>query len=402
VKRWGGTREAVWRRLAAILTAAATSVAVLAGPTSAAADPWAATFVGQSDFLTLESGETGTSWFDARNDGTYAWAKSYVRLGTQAPQDRSSAFCITGTWISCNRPTSLDQDFVQPGQVGRFTFLMKAPPVSQTTTFDEHFEPVAEPPNCNPACGAWMNWGNVFLRYVVIPGEPPSVHFSSAPSSVKAGDPLRVTATATDNRAVDHVLFSLESQQVNDTTADSGPNTYGATLDTSSLSPGFYTVYAKAFDRAGYSSTTSASFSVSATVGSMPSQPGSGQSSSGSKAAPLLNLLLDVVPGSPRGGGVPLSTLRLHRAKRGRRLLGPDPRGATVTVTCRRGCRSRTLRMRRDVLDLRFLTRHAFPPGTRFSIRAVRKVPRARGKQWVVEVTRALHFVVPEPKIVDP
>jgi hypothetical protein len=48
--------------------------ALLALPAGASAEGgYEAKFIGQSPYLTLESGETGTSSFVARNIGSYAW-----------------------------------------------------------------------------------------------------------------------------------------------------------------------------------------------------------------------------------------------------------------------------------------------------------------------------------------
>ena len=45
------------------------------------------------------------------------------------PRDRPSAFA-NSSWIYPGAPTALDQAFVQPGQIGRFTFTITAPAVS--------------------------------------------------------------------------------------------------------------------------------------------------------------------------------------------------------------------------------------------------------------------------------
>ena len=55
---------------------------MLALPGAALAENgWEARFISQSAYLTLESGETGTSSFGARNIGTGTWDPSFVRLG---------------------------------------------------------------------------------------------------------------------------------------------------------------------------------------------------------------------------------------------------------------------------------------------------------------------------------
>src|SRR5688572_26908296 len=101
---------------------------LLAGPLSlalaapAAADGgYEAKWLGQSAYLTLESGQSATSYFDARNVGTATWTNDVVRLGTSNPRDRLSSFA-NSSWINRGRATPLDQPFVEPGRTGRFTF----------------------------------------------------------------------------------------------------------------------------------------------------------------------------------------------------------------------------------------------------------------------------------------
>jgi hypothetical protein len=191
-------------RLALLVVA----ILVLSASPAAASNGYEAKWVGQSDYLTLESGQTATSYFLAQNVGTATWTNDVVRLGTTTPQDRISAFA-NSTWIQGNRPTPLDQAFVEPGNTGRFTFQVTAPVVSSTTVFNEFFAPVAE-------ARAWMyndasNWppDGVYLRYTVIPGEAPKVAISGAPASVPQGTPVTVRASASDNRGVSRVEFRL-------------------------------------------------------------------------------------------------------------------------------------------------------------------------------------------------
>ena len=208
-----------------------------------------AKFIGQSAYLTLESGQTATSFFDAQNVGTATWTNDVVRLGTTNPRDRGSVFA-NGTWLNVSRPTPLDQPFVEPGRVGRFTFTVTAPNVSATSVFNEYFAPVAE-------FRAWMennaeNWppNGVFLRYTVVPPAPPRVSIASAPDHVPQGTPVTVRASATDNHSVNRVEFRLgDRAPVIDRAAP-----YEATLDSSGLVSGTYPVVATAVDQTGRSS----------------------------------------------------------------------------------------------------------------------------------------------------
>jgi hypothetical protein len=207
-----------------------------------------AKFIGQSAYLTLESGQSATSFFDAQNVGTATWTNDVVRLGTTNPRDRTSVFA-NRTWINPGRPTPLEQPFVEPGKVGRFTFTVTAPPVGATTVFNEYFAPLAE-------LRAWMennaeNWppNGVFLRYTVVPPAPPRVSIT-APDHVTQGTPVTARADATDNHSVNRVEFRLADRAaVVDHTAP-----YEATLDTTGLVSGTYPVVATAVDQAGRSS----------------------------------------------------------------------------------------------------------------------------------------------------
>ncbi len=76
----------------------------------------------------------------ALNTGNTTWTNSgpnAVELGTWDPEDRMSAFC--DNWGNgCNRPATLQQASVAPGQTGTFEFWMKAP--STPGTYPEHFD----------------------------------------------------------------------------------------------------------------------------------------------------------------------------------------------------------------------------------------------------------------------
>ncbi|HEU0031654.1 MAG TPA: N-acetylmuramoyl-L-alanine amidase [Kofleriaceae bacterium] len=92
---------------------------------------------------TLVSGERATVTVTITNRGTSAWDLDITRLGTQAPQDRESAFFVDGDWLSPNRATATDTQ-VAPGETGTFTFDIVAPRVTAPTGFDEAFQLVEE------------------------------------------------------------------------------------------------------------------------------------------------------------------------------------------------------------------------------------------------------------------
>jgi Bacterial Ig domain len=228
------------------------AVAMIAAAPAAAENGYEAKWVGQSPYLTMESGETATSYFDAQNVGTATWTNDVVRLGTTNPRDRLSSFA-NSSWIQANRPTPLDQPFVEPGNVGRFTFTVTAPAVSSTTAFNEYFAPVAEQ-------RGWMendagNWApnGVYLTYTVMPGEAPRVSITSVPASVTQGAPVTVKASASDNRGVDHVEFRIANRPpVIDRSAP-----YQATLGTDGFPSGAQTIRATAQDYTGRRRTVS-------------------------------------------------------------------------------------------------------------------------------------------------
>ncbi|GEM_PF-948169 len=103
---------------------------------------WAATYKAQSYPSSMVAGSTAIVWVEFNNTGTGTWGHDTVRLGTSSPQDRSSPFCNIPNWLSCNRPTEVDQSAVSNGQVGRFTFILKAP--TTPGTYTEKFRLVRE------------------------------------------------------------------------------------------------------------------------------------------------------------------------------------------------------------------------------------------------------------------
>lgn len=77
----------------------------------------------------------------AKNTGNVTWRKNNLNLATNGPQNRSSAF-YDPAWLSNNRPTSLQEDTISPGQTGTFGFWVKAPGAPGTSK--EYFNFVAE------------------------------------------------------------------------------------------------------------------------------------------------------------------------------------------------------------------------------------------------------------------
>ncbi|MBI2448287.1 N-acetylmuramoyl-L-alanine amidase [Candidatus Microgenomates bacterium] len=93
-------------------------------------------YVAQSPFVMMSSGETASLWLEIKNTGTTTWQKNSadsVRLATTSPRDRKSIF------LSSNR-IALDRDRVVPGETVRFSFSITAP--DQSGVFKEYFSPV--------------------------------------------------------------------------------------------------------------------------------------------------------------------------------------------------------------------------------------------------------------------
>jgi len=103
---------------------------------------WSATYHAQSYPSSMTAGATAIAWAEFTNQGTGTWNHALTKLGTSSPQDRSSPFYNSANWIGPNRPTEVDQSTVTTGQVGRFTFILKAP--TAPGTYVEHYKLVEE------------------------------------------------------------------------------------------------------------------------------------------------------------------------------------------------------------------------------------------------------------------
>jgi Bacterial Ig domain len=233
-------------------------LAALALPVDAFADGgWEAHYVGQSPYLTLESGETAASSFTATNIGTTTWDASFVRLGTTNPRDRASAMYNPADWVYSWRPTALDQAIVAPDQTGTFTFVVRAPEVDATTVTDEYFAPVADGYAWMENASDWPTNG-VFARYTLIPRQPPTARITSSQERVGQGQPIDVAADASDNVRIARVAFGIDGRELkSDTTKP-----YAAALPSGALSVGRHTVEARAFDGAGQQASSNASVEV--------------------------------------------------------------------------------------------------------------------------------------------
>ncbi|HEU0035733.1 MAG TPA: hypothetical protein VFQ53_34210 [Kofleriaceae bacterium] len=104
---------------------------------------YGATFAGGSAPPEMTAGEEVVVYLEYRNDSTVTWDFD-TRLGTQDPTDRASAFFKQGNWVSPSRPTAADHSTYAPGAIGRFTWVMVAPEVSESTRFEESFQLIQE------------------------------------------------------------------------------------------------------------------------------------------------------------------------------------------------------------------------------------------------------------------
>jgi hypothetical protein len=267
---------------------------------------WAAEQVATSGALTLESGEVGHSWVQARNIGQATWNQAIVHLGTSGPHDRASTF-QSASWLSPTRPAQLDAASVGPGAVGQFSFDVKAPDVTSQQTFHEAFTPVADGYR-------WMDtsrWAPAVFDYTVLPPLPPAIESIGAPAAVTVGDPVPVSARVSDNEAVAAVSVGFDTPPQTAATSSDG-QTWSATLPTAQRPAGPATVYVRAVDRAGHATQSSTPVTLSP-----PKAPAAG--------VPPFKLT-----------AVVLSTRRA-KVVRSFRLLGVR-RGSRVSVACVRGC----------------------------------------------------------------
>lgn len=104
---------------------------------------YSASFVTKSKDPVITPGEEAIMWVDLRNEGNTIWLNTgdrTAKLGTAEPLDGESKFNHE-TWLSSNRITMVDKE-TNPGEVGRFTFTIKAP--EQIGTYIEKVRPVIE------------------------------------------------------------------------------------------------------------------------------------------------------------------------------------------------------------------------------------------------------------------
>jgi hypothetical protein len=92
----------------------------------------------------LQPGQHYTATLSATNTGSATWynnGPTPMHLGSSNGQGHRSALCIAG-WLACDRPATLTEASVAPGQTGHFTFGFNAP--FTVGPYREDFKPLAE------------------------------------------------------------------------------------------------------------------------------------------------------------------------------------------------------------------------------------------------------------------
>lgn len=142
----------------------------------------------------IPPGSRAVVWVELENTGTTTWMPATTRLGTTGPRDRASAWHDPENWISPSRPTGVDQP-TAPGEVGRFSFVVRAPEVRERTVLTETFGLVEEGVT-------WFGPEEVRLELVVSPDVPPPSPLEPVGRVVPAHDaPNELTGGCTVGQA---------------------------------------------------------------------------------------------------------------------------------------------------------------------------------------------------------
>ncbi len=112
---------------------------------------YASHYVMQNSYPTLAPGDSYKFGIKFLNSGNTTWDTSVVRLATDRPKDRVSAFLrqnLTGNgdptmWSKDNR-VGMNESSVAPGSVGSWDFYMAVPTNMKPGSYREYFRPVAD------------------------------------------------------------------------------------------------------------------------------------------------------------------------------------------------------------------------------------------------------------------
>jgi hypothetical protein len=102
----------------------------------------------------------------------------------------------------------------------------------------------------------------------VLPAQDPTVTITSATRTASVGDPVDVAAGASDNLAVNRVVFSLDDQQI---VVNAAP--YKARFSTAGLSPGSHVITARAYDNANHQDSDVTSVTLREAPAGQPQPP---------------------------------------------------------------------------------------------------------------------------------
>ncbi len=108
------------------------------GPMYAASRP------NQSAPAEMTSGDREVAWVEWRNDGRATWSIDRTRIGTSSPEDHASPFYDVENWMNDHRASGADHSDYSTGRVGRFTFMITAPEVTEDTMVTDTFRLVQE------------------------------------------------------------------------------------------------------------------------------------------------------------------------------------------------------------------------------------------------------------------
>jgi hypothetical protein len=358
--------------------AATLAAGVVAAPVAAQTADYNQKFDKFCCSTTFEPADTAQQAMAFTNTGTKSWFPGGavpVRLGTSNPNDRSSPFLNPDDWLAPNRLTAVDQPEVAPGKIGSFTWVLKAP--AQPGTYREYYAPVAEGVTWMAPTTAY------FVDYKVIPAQAPVLQISGAPARVRRGDPIIVTADATDNRGVARVTFTIGTTTVIAPAPIQGTSGYGAVLSSAGLGAGTQNVLVRAYDLGGRESSAVSALEVyeapapvapssGGRNGLRPFQPLFATRAGSGRSLGTFNGLGDVV-GARRGGILRVLCVRgcVRPLKVARRI----PRRGALRITL-----GRPLALRRSTLVELQLTAPGFV--TRYQrYRFVRKPEGTRAQQ---------------------
>lgn len=124
-------------------------------------DNYVASWEKQSNYWVMRPGEERSVWVEFTNIGDALWKKTginAVHLATMRDNDRISQFYDSSSWISPNRIEMYGDENVEPGEVVRFEFDVRAP--NQIGLYREYFGLVSEGKT-------WMNDMGVFWEFEV-------------------------------------------------------------------------------------------------------------------------------------------------------------------------------------------------------------------------------------------